>query len=297
MKEAGAPPFVHGERLRQPGRDHPHRAVRPAGDGHALARRDQGLLHAARPRRSPARPSAWTCLAPEGYGRDHRRQPAHPRPRLLLQRIQEHGLPIEAFQWYLEIRKYGTVRTPASAWGSSAASPGSAGSRTCARPSPTRGRSTASTVSETRQDPGGAWSASAAPRTSWTPRSCSGHLDAEGRRFVTEPEEADGLLVNTCAFIGEPRESVRAILDAPSSSDGEAASAGGAGCMGQRYRRAGEKPSRGDGFLGLTSCTEVTPAVRSDVPLFTARPAPAGDLSSTGPRPRAPVPLPPGRPT
>jgi asparaginyl-tRNA synthetase len=28
---------------------------------------------------------------------------------LLLRRIREHNLPIEAFQWYLDLRKYGTV--------------------------------------------------------------------------------------------------------------------------------------------------------------------------------------------
>ena len=27
---------------------------------------------------------------------------------LLLQRLREHNLPIETFQWYLDIRKYGT---------------------------------------------------------------------------------------------------------------------------------------------------------------------------------------------
>ena len=28
---------------------------------------------------------------------------------LLLARIQQHELPVEAFQWYLDIRKFGTV--------------------------------------------------------------------------------------------------------------------------------------------------------------------------------------------
>src|SRR5439155_345593 len=28
---------------------------------------------------------------------------------LLLRRIQEHGLPLEAFRWYLDIRRYGSV--------------------------------------------------------------------------------------------------------------------------------------------------------------------------------------------
>jgi len=60
----------------------------------------------------PERPEVALCvdvLAPEGYGEiigggqrihDH---------NLLLQRLQEHLLPAEPFQWYLDLRKYGTV--------------------------------------------------------------------------------------------------------------------------------------------------------------------------------------------
>jgi asparaginyl-tRNA synthetase len=60
----------------------------------------------------PQRPELALCvdvLAPEGYGEiigggqrihDH---------DLLLQRIQEHGLPLDAFKWYLDLRKFGSV--------------------------------------------------------------------------------------------------------------------------------------------------------------------------------------------
>ena len=41
--------------------------------------------------------------------RDHRRRPAHRRLDLLLQRIKEHDLPQEAFEWYLDLRRYGSV--------------------------------------------------------------------------------------------------------------------------------------------------------------------------------------------
>ena len=47
-------------------------------------------------------------LAPEGYGEivgGGERLADH---ELLLQRIHEHGLPEEAFQWYLDLRKYGS---------------------------------------------------------------------------------------------------------------------------------------------------------------------------------------------
>jgi asparaginyl-tRNA synthetase len=60
----------------------------------------------------PQRPELALCvdvLAPEGYGEiigGSQRIASH---ELLLQRIHEHGLPQEAFQWYLDLRKFGSV--------------------------------------------------------------------------------------------------------------------------------------------------------------------------------------------
>jgi asparaginyl-tRNA synthetase len=60
----------------------------------------------------PERDDVVLCLdvlAPEGYGEiigGSQRIHSHD---LLLQRIKENKLPQEAFQWYLDIRKYGTV--------------------------------------------------------------------------------------------------------------------------------------------------------------------------------------------
>ncbi len=60
----------------------------------------------------PERPELALCvdvLAPEGYGEiigGSQRMASH---ELLLQRIHEHGLPEEAFKWYLDLRKYGSV--------------------------------------------------------------------------------------------------------------------------------------------------------------------------------------------
>ncbi len=60
----------------------------------------------------PQRPEVALCvdvLAPEGYGEvigggqrihDH---------ELLLRRLSEHNLPVEPFQWYIDLRKYGTA--------------------------------------------------------------------------------------------------------------------------------------------------------------------------------------------
>jgi asparaginyl-tRNA synthetase len=51
---------------------------------------------------------AVDVLAPEGYGEIIGGSQRIHDHDLLLQRIREHQLPIEAFQWYLDVRKYGT---------------------------------------------------------------------------------------------------------------------------------------------------------------------------------------------
>jgi asparaginyl-tRNA synthetase len=48
-------------------------------------------------------------LAPEGYGEVIGGGQRTPDLELLERRIQEHNLPRQAFEWYLDLRKYGTV--------------------------------------------------------------------------------------------------------------------------------------------------------------------------------------------
>jgi asparaginyl-tRNA synthetase len=48
-------------------------------------------------------------LAPEGYGEIIGGSQRVDSYDLLLQRIQEHELPVAAFQWYLDLRRYGSV--------------------------------------------------------------------------------------------------------------------------------------------------------------------------------------------
>jgi asparaginyl-tRNA synthetase len=48
-------------------------------------------------------------LAPEGYGEIIGGGQRLHDPELLLKRIEEHKLPKEAFDWYIDLRKYGTV--------------------------------------------------------------------------------------------------------------------------------------------------------------------------------------------
>jgi len=60
----------------------------------------------------PARPDVALCvdvLAPEGYGEIIGGGQRMSSYDLLVQRIQEQGLPREAFEWYLDLRKYGSV--------------------------------------------------------------------------------------------------------------------------------------------------------------------------------------------
>ncbi|HYK01467.1 MAG TPA: asparagine--tRNA ligase [Thermoanaerobaculia bacterium] len=51
---------------------------------------------------------AMDMIAPEGYGEIIGGSQRIDDHDLLVQRIQEHGLPLEAFQWYLDVRKYGS---------------------------------------------------------------------------------------------------------------------------------------------------------------------------------------------
>jgi asparaginyl-tRNA synthetase len=72
------------------------------------------------------------CLAPEDTG-DHRRSQREDDHDKLVERIKEEGLPMDAYGWYLDLRKYGTFVTQAMALASSERSRGSAGTRTSAR--------------------------------------------------------------------------------------------------------------------------------------------------------------------
>ncbi len=60
----------------------------------------------------PKDPSKALCvdvLAPEGYGEIIGGGQREDDLRVLEQKIRKHDLPMEAFQWYLDLRRYGTV--------------------------------------------------------------------------------------------------------------------------------------------------------------------------------------------
>ncbi len=61
----------------------------------------------------PERPEvclSFDMLAPEGYGEIIGGSERISDYELLKKRIEEHNLPLEAFQWYLDLRKYGSVK-------------------------------------------------------------------------------------------------------------------------------------------------------------------------------------------
>jgi len=60
----------------------------------------------------PGRPEVCKSvdlLAPEGYGEIIGGSERISDPDLLLERIRQHALPEEAFQWYIDLRRYGSV--------------------------------------------------------------------------------------------------------------------------------------------------------------------------------------------
>jgi len=97
-----------GWRLGLAGRNLHLVAIRPAGNGASLSRKGKSFLYGA----DPQRPDLALCvdvLAPEGYGEIIGGSQRMASYDLLLKRIHEHGLPEEAFKWYLDLRKYGSV--------------------------------------------------------------------------------------------------------------------------------------------------------------------------------------------
>lgn len=87
-----------------------------------------------------------------------------------------------------------------------------------------------------------------------------GLLNREGYTFTDDEQEADGILINTCCFIGDAKEeSVNTILEmARLKEEGQCRALVVAGCLAQRYKKEilDEIPEV-DGILGTTSCDEI----------------------------------------
>ena len=68
----------------------------------------EGVLHAARPGGPEARPRRRRASRRRATARSSAAASASTTTTCCCERIQEHELPVEAFQWYLDVRKYGT---------------------------------------------------------------------------------------------------------------------------------------------------------------------------------------------
>jgi asparaginyl-tRNA synthetase len=108
MAEAGAPAFVYGsdfgafdETLLTQQFDRPVMVTHwPAAIKSFYMQPDP---------KDPTKALGVDVLAPEGYGEIIGGSQRIHDHDLMLRRIREHDLPVQAFQWYLDIRKYGTV--------------------------------------------------------------------------------------------------------------------------------------------------------------------------------------------
>jgi asparaginyl-tRNA synthetase len=108
MAEAAAPAFVHGNDFGALDET----LVTEAFDRPVMVTHWPAAIKAFYMQPDPGDPTRALCvdvLAPEGYGEIIGGSQRIHDHDLLLSRIREHGLPVEAFQWYLDIRKYGTV--------------------------------------------------------------------------------------------------------------------------------------------------------------------------------------------
>ena len=108
MREAGAPAFVRGADFG--GFDETYltrRFDRPVMVTHWPAAIKAFYMQPAED--DPSLALCVDMLAPEGYGEIIGGSQRIHDHDLLLERLREHELPIEAFQWYLDIRKYGSV--------------------------------------------------------------------------------------------------------------------------------------------------------------------------------------------
>ena len=108
MKESGAPAFSHGNDFGS----YDETLLTQEFDRPVMVTHWPAEIKAFYMQPDLSDPGKALCvdvLAPEGYGEIIGGSQRIHDHDLLLKRIEEHGLPVSAFQWYLDIRKYGTV--------------------------------------------------------------------------------------------------------------------------------------------------------------------------------------------
>jgi asparaginyl-tRNA synthetase len=107
LKEADSP-FIYGDDLGAPDET----LISQKFDRPVMVTHYPAGVKAFYMKRDAQRPDRALCvdvLAPEGYGEIIGGGQREDDLEHLLQRIREHNLPVEAFDWYLDLRKYGSV--------------------------------------------------------------------------------------------------------------------------------------------------------------------------------------------
>jgi asparaginyl-tRNA synthetase len=102
-------PHVYGEDLGSPDETY----ISSQFDRPVLVHRYPASVKAFYMQPDPADPTKALCvdvLAPEGYGEIIGGSERIASYDLLKSRIEEHGLPLSAFEWYLDLRRYGSVQ-------------------------------------------------------------------------------------------------------------------------------------------------------------------------------------------
>ena len=104
----GASPLTWGEDLGAPH----EQLIASKFDRPVFVERYPAAIKALYMQPDPDRPEVALCadlLAPEGYGEIIGGSQRIHDPDLLEQRIREHGLNLDDYRWYLDLRRYGTV--------------------------------------------------------------------------------------------------------------------------------------------------------------------------------------------
>ena len=107
-----------------------------------------------------------------------------------------------------------------------------------------------------------------------------GRLTAAGHQIITDPVQAEAIIINTCGFISTAsQEAVDVILEmAEFKTAGACRRLVVTGCLVQRYKddpKLGDSLPEVDAFLGTAACDRIADAVENDGPVpFTLFPAP-----------------------
>ena len=100
---------AHGDDFGSPDETYISEPVQQAGDGASLPSKHKGNPYHMQPDPADPTKASSASASGRGYGEIIGGSPARRRLRPPPSRIESHNLPMDAFQWYLDLRKYGSV--------------------------------------------------------------------------------------------------------------------------------------------------------------------------------------------